>query len=457
MVRSLLCCFLAVVCGSALAADGLPDSTFGIFASGRNIVALDQGGTNSDTIVDVLVNADRSLFMVGTARGAGTNSRFAITKLTPDGTIDPTFGVNGTVYTVSTNLQASRARLDSAGNIVIVGSASFSGADTDFAVCRFTAQGQAAIFSALGSNCQTVPFDLGGNLTDQARDFRFDELGNILIAGSAGLTATHDYAALARIRPDGTLDPLFSTEGKVTFQIAPNLINHFNALAIGAEGKFYAAGEAGDPASVNGTSVVFARLTTSGNFDPTYQNGQGFVLFTINDGDAFHRNESATSLERLSDGNLLMAGTADSGSGANQRLGFIFKVANVNFGSLVSGFGNIGRTLVTGGYSLQFNHLLLQSDNKIVLTGTRRNTAAAPALMNVIRMDTDGTLDADFGTFGRIDADFFLAGSDDFGIAAATQDGSLIVAGHSLAQGPENLDQTVTRLHNDLIFADDLE
>jgi uncharacterized delta-60 repeat protein len=457
MVRSLLSCVLAFAGSYVLAADGLPDSTFGIFDSGRNIISLNQGGTNSDTIVDVLVNADRSLFMVGTARGAGTNSRFVITKLTPNGMIDPSFGFNGTIYSSATNVQASRARLDSAGNVVIVGSASFGGTDTDFAVCRFTAQGQAADFSALGSNCRTVVFDIGDSLTDQARDFRIDELGNILIAGSAGLTATRDSGALARIRPDGTLDPLFNIDGKVTHEIVPNSINHFNALALGTQGKFYVAGEAGDPASGNGTAIVFARLTANGSLDPTYQNGQGFAQFAINDGDTFHRNESATSLERLSNGNLLMSGTADSGSGVNQRIGFVFNVTGGNIGSLTPSFGNNGRVLITGGYSFEINDLLLQTDNKIILTGTRRNSAASPALVHVIRMLPGGALDADFGTVARVDVDFFLAGNDDFGIAAALQDGSLIVAGHSLAQAPQDLDQTVTRLHNDLIFADDLE
>ncbi len=76
----------------------------------------------------------------------------------------------------------------------------------------------------------------------------------------------------------------------------PNALNHFNALALRPDGKFYVVGEAGDPVTSNGTSALFARLTYSGGLDPTFQSGQGFTLYSINNGDPFNRDESAFSL-----------------------------------------------------------------------------------------------------------------------------------------------------------------
>ncbi|MEO6076899.1 MAG: delta-60 repeat domain-containing protein, partial [Dokdonella sp.] len=110
MIRNLSLCLLAAASSSAFAADGLPDSTFGVFGSGRNFISLNLGGSNSDSTVDVLVAADRSIFIVGTARAFPGQSRFAITKLTPNGIVDSSFGSNGSVFSATANLEASRAR-----------------------------------------------------------------------------------------------------------------------------------------------------------------------------------------------------------------------------------------------------------------------------------------------------------------------------------------------------------
>ncbi|MGB4860575.1 MAG: hypothetical protein WBP11_14780, partial [Dokdonella sp.] len=104
------------------------------------------------------------------------------------------------------------------------------------------------------------------------------------------------------------------------------------------------------------------------------------------------------------------------------------------------------------------NKILMQSDNKIVIVGSRKAIASADSMMHVMRLLRDGQLDTtQFGTNGRVDVDFLLPGGDDYGVAAASQGGSLLIAGHSKNQNSQDLDQTITRLHNDLIFADDLE
>lgn len=458
MVRTLLVCSLVAASGAAWAVDGLPDSTFGILASGKNVVALNQGGSNSDTIVDVLVNPDRSILMVGTSRGFGSISRYSITKLTPNGTVDPSFGTNGTVYSAVANVQASRARLDASGNVVIVGTATFNGTDKDFHVCRYSAVGQPVAFSSLNSNCRNVAFDRpGGNLTDEARDFRIDSSGRIIIVGSAGVSATSDYAAVTRITAAGQIDDTFTDAGKVMRQFVPNAINHFNALAQRSDGKFYTVGEAGDAASMNGTAVLFSRLTVSGNPDPTFQ-GSGFVMFGFDDGAPFHRNEAANAVEILSDGRALVAGNMDTGSGATEQAAFIFKHGLNDFGSLVNSFGNSGRVTYSGGYSADFSRILVQSDDKIVVVGSRKATVSDDSFMHVIRLLPNGQLDgSEFGAIGRADVDFFLAEGNDYGVAAASQDGKLLIAGHSPDQNAQDMDQTITRLHNDLIFADGVE
>lgn len=459
MIRNLSLCLLAAASGSAFAADGLPDSTFGFLSSGRNVISLNRGGTDSDTIVDVLVNADRSIFMVGTSRGEGSDSRYSITKLKPNGLIDSSFGANGTVYSIGTNLEASRARLDAAGNVVIVGTANRLGSDKDFSVCRFGPQGQPVNFSALLKNCTYVPVDIVPSGVDIASDFRIDAQGRITILGTAFIHSARSRVVLKRLLPDGQLDvlePGLGTNGGL-YEYLDSKINRGTALAIQADGRYIVVGEAGDPASVNGTDVLLARMTANGTRDASFQSGQTFALFGVNQGDPSHRNDAAKAVEILSDGSILVAGNVESGSGLNQRKGFLFKLQPLDVANFDPSFANSGQLYYDGGYGVDFNRLLVQSDNKIVVAGSRKATNSSDSLMHVARMDSDGFMDADFGAVGRVDVDFLLPHGPDYGTAIATQDGSLLIAGHSTNQNFLDLDQTVTRLHNDLIFADGLE
>lgn len=449
---------LLAAASPALANDGLLDSSFGIFSTGRNVIALDNGGSNADALADVLVAADRSIFLVGTSIGPGFDSRYSITHLTANGILDNSFGTNGTVYSIATNVSARRARLDSAGNIVVVGVQSFGGTDRDFHLCRFNQQGQAAVFSGLGSSCRNIAFDVaGGNLTDSPNDFIIEPNGKILIVGVAGFSAAHDFAALTRLLPDGTLDPSFNSTGKAFHAPDALHINHYNAIARRPDGKYIAVGEVGDRSSQNGTAALFARLTTSGALDPSYQAGAGYSQLAIDQGNAFNRDEFATSITILDDGNMLMAGNAEDGASSEQNSTFVMKIKPLDFPSFDSNFGNGGISNIAAGYSFDLGNLHVQSDGKIILLGTRRASAAAARDMHVVRMLSDGTLDAGFGTVGRTTIDFVLPGELDYGIRAAIQNGRIIVAGHSLHTAPQNLDQTIARLSNDLIFADGMD
>lgn len=459
MIRNLSLCLLAAASGSAFAADGLPDSTFGFLASGRNVISLNRGGTDSDTIVDVLVNADRSIFMVGTSRGEGSNSRYSITKLTPNGLVDPSFGTNGTVYSALANVTASRARLDAVGNVVIVGTATINGADTDFNVCRFNPQGQPIIFSSTLTTCRNISVDIVAGGTDEASDFRIDAQGRITILGTAFIHPARSRVAMKRLLPSGQLDALeigLGDNGGL-YEYLDSKINRGTALAIQADGKYIVVGEAGDPASANGTDVLLARMTDNGARDPSFQNGQTFAVFGVNQGDPSHRDDAAKAVEILSDGSILVAGNVEFGSGLNQRRGFIFKFKPLNVATFDPGFSSDGQMYYSGGYAVDFNRLLVQSDNKIVVAGSLKATSASDSVMHIARFDTASNMDADFGNIGRVNVDFLLPHGPDYGTAIATQSGSLLIAGHSANQNFLDLDQTIVRLHNDLIFADGLE
>lgn len=455
-MRPVLPCLMSLLLTSpALAADGLIDTAFGVFSSGRNIVAHDLGGSQSDTLADVLVAADGKVFLIGTAKGTGDVSRLAITRLTSAGIRDDAFGDAGTVFSPASMIaNARRARFDTNGNILIAGSRTFGTTDTDFLLCRYSQQGAPVVFAATGGPCVSVAFDVsGGNVADVANDLLVDPSGRIVLAGSAGLSATHELAAVARLLADGTPDAAFGSEGKRTHHFVSGKLNRFNAIARRADGKYLAVGEAGDPAASNGTDALFARLTTSGDSDPSFQGGSGFTSYTVNDGNAFNRDDVARSIRILSDGSALMVGTAQTGSDPSRHLSFIYKIDPLDVANVNPSFGNQGRILFTGIHSMEVNDVLVQSDGKIVMTSTARSSAST-ADLHVMRLKPNGNVDSGtFGVSGRTEIDFVTPGERDIGIRAALQNGRLIVAGHSLRVAPSNYDISVARLSSDLIFA----
>ena len=460
MHRPLVACLLSVAACPALAVDGLLDPGFGIFSSGRNLVALNQGGSNSDTLADVLVAADGRIFLVGTAAGAAGSSRYSITRLTANGLVDLSFGTDGTMVSASSNVGARRARFDASGNILILGAQRFAAEDRDFHLCRYNQQGEAVPFAGPGTPCVRIAFDVaGGNLADLANDFVVDPQGRIVIAGVAGVSATTEFAALARLSADGTLDASFGDAGRRILAPEPGQINRFNAIARRADGKFIAVGESGNRASQDGTAVLFARLTVNGTPDPSFQNGSGFTQYNVNSGDPFNRDEAALALKILADGSMLMAGTAETAGSSERRIAFVYKVPDLDFAAVDSSFGIGGIARLGGGYSLDLGDMLVQSDGAIVLLGTARATAAPALDMHVLRLEANGDLDSSgFGVVGRTTIDFLAAGELDHGIRAASQNGRLVVAGHSLSSpGTQNYDLTVARLANDLIFANGIE
>jgi len=448
---------LILAAGTVHAQDGLLDPDFGLFGTGRNVIVHDQGGGNADQSAGVLVAPDGSIYLIGTAQTAG-GSRHAITRLTAAGIRDESFGVGGTVYSSAADLTARRARFDGAGNLLVAGSRTVSGTNTDFHLCRYTPQGQPLAFSAIGSACVTIAFDTQNEESaDVANDILVDPNGRIVLAGTARLPGGFSLGAIARLRTDGTADTAFDNQGKRVYQLGPTPVTRFNAIDRMPTGKYVVVGEFGSPDAENGTSALIAMLTTDGTPDPAFQAGAGYAGLAIDGGAPFNRDEAATGVRVQRDGTILVIGnTQIADSSVRYRL-FAYKIVPAALLTLDTGFGSNGRVLIEDGHSLVVEDLLVQSDGRIALVGTRRATAAFALDMAVLRLRRDGTPDPTFGSNGRTYLDFVLPGEFDYGLRIASQAGRLIVAGHSLRAAPQNYDLTVARLGNDRIFADALE
>jgi uncharacterized delta-60 repeat protein len=230
---------------------------------------------------------------------------------------------------------------------------------------------------------------------------------------------------LARYNPDGTLDPSFGTGGKVTTDVGGS-IDQAHALAVQANGRLVVAGIADNSQVGSGFDFALVRYRSNGNLDRSF--GMDGKVTT----DVASINERALALAVQADGRLVAAGvTGEAGlsvTGADFAL-----VRYRSNGILDRSFGTGGKVTTdftgsSGGD--RANALVGQADGKLVAAGFAGGPAGTDFAL--ARYNPDGTLDASFGTAGRVTTDF--TGDVDIANALAVQaDGKLVAAGFANA------------------------
>jgi uncharacterized delta-60 repeat protein len=162
-----------------------------------------------------------------------TDSRFAILSLNSNGSVDSSFGV-GTGRTESGVNElpqgANAVAVQSDGKILVAGPG-----NGNFGVGRVKTDGFYDPSFGPNGNGQ-VAIDFGGN--DVATAMTLQPDGKILVAGTDG-----DGFAVARLMPNGALDPSFGTGGKATVNFTGVDIAH--GMALQPDGKIVLVGETG--------------------------------------------------------------------------------------------------------------------------------------------------------------------------------------------------------------------
>ncbi|MBI3620744.1 MAG: hypothetical protein HY208_00950 [Nitrospirae bacterium] len=216
----------------------------------------------------------------------------------------------------------------------------------------------------------------------------------------------------------GTLDRSFGTSGKVTTAFG-TVDDEASALVLQSDNKLVAAGFSDD-----GTQRRFAlvRYTTNEVPDTTF-GPSGKVTTAIGTID-----DEALALVLQTDGKLVAAGFSDDGT---QRR-FALVRYNTN-GTLDTTFNATGKvTTAIGTIDDEAFALVQQTDGKLVAagfsdTGTQRQFA-------LVRYETDGSLDATFGTSGIVTS--AIGTVDDEAFALVQQaDGKLVAAGYETIGG----------------------
>lgn len=328
--------------------DGSFDNTFG-----NNGVVITDIGT-SESLSDLAIQADGKIVVGGNY--PGSPSDFVVARYNTNGSLDESFGDNGTVIkNLGGNDQCKSICIQEDGKIVAGG----------FTVVNNEAKLAVVRLSTNGSLDDS--FDLDGKAIidatvygDYALDMALHSDGKIVLAGNNANTANEDCLTV-RLNANGSIDNTFNADGVVWTDFA-GTSNSGRAVTVQPDGKTITAGYHGSSGD-----FTLVRYTVNGNLDTSFDtDGKKLIDFGA---DSVVRAYS-TALQV--DGKILVAGNTNNDVNGNADLA----LARLNSdGSLDSTFSGDGKLIAAIGLGNDFaKSLILQSDSKIIVTGNTLNT-----------------------------------------------------------------------------------
>src|SRR5690606_38060221 len=136
--------------------------------------------------------------------------------------------------------------------------------------------------------------------------------GKVLLSGTRYVTnrfqlpASHEFLVV-RLSPDGSLDPTFDADGRVSVAVDPaasSLAGARAALVRQSDGRIIVAGTTGAPAGADPfNQITVVRLTASGDLDSTFGSG-GKVTFGV----GANRDTQARAVALQADGKIVVGG-----------------------------------------------------------------------------------------------------------------------------------------------------
>ncbi len=317
-------------CVARLNPNGTLDTTFG--PGGKRRINF---GGDTASVFGAALQPDGKIVLAG-----DSDFKVAVARLNRNGTLDTTFSGDGKMlFSWGALSRATAVVVLPNGKILLAG---FSGPEGgNFQVARLNANG--AVDTTFGT-AGKAPVDFGGD--DFGAAMARQANGRILVAGRS----TTAGAVIARLRTNGTLDPDFDGDGRVTLPGGGDL----NAVLVQPDRKIVVAGNA-----MGSAMMTVTRLMPNGSVDTTFD-GDGTA--TIDFGSLA---DIANAAVLQPDGRIVVAGFT-------QALNSPTAVARVNGnGTPDLGFGTAGKVTVDFGPATFGNAVALQANGRIVVAGQR--------------------------------------------------------------------------------------
>jgi uncharacterized delta-60 repeat protein len=256
----------------ALAAPSDLDPAFS--GDGKTTTSFGRGNNESPAVA---IQPDGKLVVAGSI--VGPVPAAFVGRYTSDGTLDPTFGGDGKVRMRDGKggvCQAYAVALQPDGKILVAGEdyGEVKGRRWwRWALFRYRPNG--SLDPSFGGDGRVFTDVTSGR--DFANALVVRPNGKIVVAG----TGHRRRFALVRYNPNGTLDRTFGADGTAFANVLPGHGREgARDLAVQADGKFVAAGESSALPSTIGQRAAIVRFTSSGSLDDTFGSG-GWVTSDV--------------------------------------------------------------------------------------------------------------------------------------------------------------------------------
>lgn len=378
----------SVIIVARLNSDGTLDTSF----NGTGIQTININGfDNANTVA--LQNDGK--IVVGGYTKNGSIFEAIVVRLNIDGSLDTSFDTDG-IVTLTTGNNDDRFNdiaIQTDGKIIACGQNSSFGSLLDFMTVRFHTNGSLDT-SFNNTGIVYTNFDIS---SDIATCLTIQSDNKILVGGYTNSSISGNYSknlAVARYNINGSLDATFSGDGKLSvgFEYDDEIIN---SISISGS-RIYLGGYYND-GSANLNDFFIVALTSSGNFDNTY-NGQGFALYNTGFDD-----KGVTLVQHATYTSLF--------GNSNNKFSY-YKLSNSNSflydNKLIDDFSNLS---------------LSKNTNELFTLNNSKND------YNVVKFSSLGVFDSSFGNSGIINIpNEYLNGND--AVFKETFDSKLLVSGY---------------------------
>lgn len=352
--------------------DGSLDTSFGTNGNVENSICNVFPNGNSYYSLDMVIQPDDKIVIMGLIQN-NTGNAYWVARLLADGALDPNFNGDGYLDLSFGTMQdrGTCVALQPDGKILVGGT---SGSTAQFfTVARLLSNGSLDTTFGINGVVQT-PFS---GTESFANCIALQQDGKIVLGGyTVNAPFARDFAMI-RYLPNGTIDSSFGLNGKVITTVNTSFSDYIDKIVLDSQGRIIASGCSSFEVNYK---LAMARYTSTGLLDSSFGNN-GIVVTNISS-----RN-SDVALQI--DGKIVLVGGFEGGVYAILRY-------LVN-GQIDTSFGNNG--LVEGFQEGYASSVLIQSDNKIVVTGNTPEPNGNGVCSAVVRLNPGTLSNEEFTNF----------------------------------------------------------
>lgn len=345
------------------------DTTFG-----KNYNGITSTVIGDSSQINSIVFANNKLVAAGSC-AIDSVQNIAVARYNIDGTLDTSFGSNGTLTTLSgTSSTANGVVVDTSGRVIVAGSSS----STKIILVRYNTNGSPDLTFGTGG---VVTFTIPSNTGTAVSGVVLDANGKIVVGGTTILGSKNNLFA-ARFNASGSIDTTFNTTGYKT--LTANSGYTANSIKIDANARIVLGGSQAPTTTT--TNFLLVRWNNNGAADTTFGTG-GVVTTTVSGATV----SAINSIYIDSSNRIVVAGYSGSSTAAR------FTVARYRVnGTLDTSFGTTlnGIQVTPVGANSEANAVVIDLNGQIVAAGVSDNQNM------IVRYTTNGSLDSTFGFSG---------------------------------------------------------